>query len=66
MTQNSNDPSMGTDLTEQQATDLNARDGRGARQEPGAQMDDAEAAQGVKSDAEGERPGLDPARKGPS
>ena len=57
---------MGTDLTDQQATDLNAREGRGARQEPGAHMAEAEVDEHVIHDAEGDRPALDPAQKGKS
>lgn len=45
------DPATGTDLTDQQATDLNAKEGRGARQEPGARMDDQEIERHIERDS---------------
>ncbi|MVN87022.1 hypothetical protein GO986_09610 [Deinococcus sp. HMF7620] len=55
MTQNSEDPSVGTGLTDQQATDLNANPGRGARHEPGAGEDPDEGAEALEPNATQDR-----------
>ncbi|GHF29303.1 hypothetical protein HNQ07_000879 [Deinococcus metalli] len=55
MTRPTDDASVGTALTDQQATDLHAKPGRGARHEPGAGEDTGEDATALEPDATHDR-----------